>query len=73
MGLINFKKKNIFFLFVLFLNIFFLSLKKEKFKVKERAKTFNKIKVCICTYGKNENRYIREFIQHYEKYDVDKI
>ena len=33
----------------------------------------NKIKVCICTYGKNENLYIREFIQHYEKYDVDKI
>ena len=31
------------------------------------------IKICICTLGKNENKYIREFVQHYEKYDVDKI
>jgi len=34
---------------------------------------YNKIKVCVCTLGKNENRYIREFVQHYEKYGVDKI
>lgn len=31
------------------------------------------IKVCICTLGKRENRYIREFIDHYNKYGVDKI
>jgi len=34
---------------------------------------YNKIKVCVCTLGKNENRYIKEFVQHYEKYGVDKI
>lgn len=33
----------------------------------------NKLKVCVCTLGKNENRYIKEFVQHYEKYGVDKI
>ena len=31
------------------------------------------IKVCVCTLGRNENRYIREFVSHYEKYGVDKI
>ena len=34
---------------------------------------YNKIKVCLCTPAKEENRYIREFVQHYEKYGVDKI
>ena len=31
------------------------------------------IKVCLCTIGRDENRYIREFVSHYEKYGVDKI
>ena len=31
------------------------------------------LKVCICTIGKLENLYIREFVQHYKKYGVDKI
>ena len=30
-------------------------------------------KVCICTIGKNENRYIREFNEYYKKFGVDKI
>ena len=33
----------------------------------------NKLKVCICTLGKKENKYIREFVSHYRKYGVDKI
>ena len=32
-----------------------------------------KFKVCVCTLGKKENRYIREFVEHYKKYGVDKI
>lgn len=32
-----------------------------------------KNRICICTLGKEENRYIREWVQHYEKYGVDKI
>ena len=31
------------------------------------------LKVCVCTMGRDENRYIREFVNHYEKYGVDKI
>ena len=34
---------------------------------------FTKTKVCVCTPVKEENRYIREFIQHYKKYGVDKM
>jgi len=31
------------------------------------------IKVCICTIGKEENRYIREFVSFYKKLGIDKI
>ena len=30
-------------------------------------------KVCLCTLGKQENRYIREFVLYYKKLGVDKI
>ena len=62
--IINYKREKYFFILkvIIIIYIVFLILIKK-----------SKIKVCICTYGKNENRYIREFIQHYEKYDVDKI
>ena len=33
----------------------------------------NNTKVCICTLGKNENKYITEFVDHYKNYGVDKI
>lgn len=33
----------------------------------------NNIKICICTLGKKENKNIREFIQHYENYEIDQI
>ena len=33
----------------------------------------SKLKVCICTLGKDENRYIREFVEYYKNYGVDKI
>ena len=36
----------------------------------------NKIKntkVCLCTNGKKENLYVREYVQHYINYGVDKI
>ena len=33
----------------------------------------NNLKVCVCTLGKNENRYIREFVELYHNYSVDKI
>ena len=35
-------------------------------------KKFN-IQVCVCTCGKKENKYAREFVEHYKRYEVDKI
>lgn len=38
------------------------------------SKIFNdKIKICLCTLAKNENKYIVEFIEHYKNYGIDKI
>jgi len=34
---------------------------------------YKKIKVCICTIGKNENKYAKEFVEYYRRYRVDKI
>ena len=34
---------------------------------------YKKIKVCICTIGKNENKYVKEFVEYYKRYRVDKI
>ena len=67
---------------LLFLIIFFyININKmdiNKIEINKINKTkiqFNKkdIKICICTIGKQENKYIREFIQYYEKYGIDKI
>lgn len=33
----------------------------------------NDKKICLCTVGKLENRYIREFVEFYIKFGVDKI
>ena len=33
----------------------------------------DKLKVCLCTIGKLENLYVREYVSHYIKYGVDKI
>ena len=33
----------------------------------------NLLKVCLCTIGKKENKYVKEFVEYYKKYGVDKI
>ena len=38
-----------------------------------KTKLFKESKVCICTLGKRENLYIREYIEHYLNYGVNKI
>ncbi len=38
-----------------------------------KSKKVKELKVCLCTLGKNENRYIREFVSFYKNYNVDKI
>ena len=57
-------KKKFFLINISFLILVYYQIYKNKNK---------SIKVCICTLGKNENRYIIEYIKHYEKYGIDKI
>ena len=62
------KLKYIFFLIkykIILLNIFILF----SFEIS----ISNDINICICTIGKLENLYVREYISHYKKYGVDKI
>lgn len=54
------KKAKVFILLFLFASFFYLKL-------------FNTIKVCLCTIGKKENLYAREYVQHYINKGVDKI
>ncbi len=57
------------FLFALYIFLFKYSNKFKLIKI-ERA---NNLKVCVCTLGKNENRYIKEFVELYKNFSVDKI
>lgn len=49
----------------------FTNIKEIKSEIK--GKDLKNLKVCVCTLAKLENRYIREFVEHYKKYGVDKI
>ena len=46
---------------------FFLILSLNSFDYKKN------IKICLCTVGKEENKYIIEFVEHYQRYGIDKI
>ena len=67
--MLNLLQKNLFFKFIIIIIIVSLTLY-SLFKDIYRT---NHIKVCLCTLGKNENRYIKEYVEHYKKYGVDKI
>ena len=56
-------------LFILYIYLLDYSNKIVLFK---SYKIYN-MKVCVCTLGKNENLYIKEFVEHYKKYGIDKI
>ena len=47
---------------IIYLTYFLISLK-----------TFNNIRVCICTIGKKENLYAKEFVEYYKKMGINKI
>ena len=73
---LNINKKIILkfiFLFSLILLIKKYLFYNKLFKKKNIINKTKTIKICICTTGKKENRYIREFLTFYEKYGIDKI
>ena len=71
-----FDNSKIIFIFIiisLFLILDYLQRSHGKNSILNKSNDINDIKVCVCTLAKLENKYIREFVQHYEKYGVDKI
>ena len=71
--------KNFLILLIIF---FFLTISynesHKKFYNSKKGSSYNinnpnNIKLGICTLGKNENKYIKEFITHYKELGVDKI
>ena len=62
--------KKLFLLFFLFILYFSIFIKKNILYKNEKE---TKTKICICTIAKEENLYIREYIEHYKKYGVNKI
>ena len=72
-----FKEKKIYLIKIslIIFTLLFLEMKLIKSIIQKFLKINyqRNIKVCLCTPGKNENLYIREFINHYINYGVDKI
>ena len=53
--------------------LFCLTIRIYEFNLTKSDTNKEDYRVCVCTLGKKENRYIREFVEHYKKYGVDKI
>ena len=59
---------------ILFVKIIFILVLLIWCFIKRQILPLNqKLKVCLCTPVKKENLYIKEFIEHYKSYNVDKI
>ena len=65
----NYFNKNVKIKYIL---IFLLLIIYLIFIFKKSSNSY-KGKVCICTIAKEENKYIREWTEHYKNYGVDKI
>jgi len=69
---INYLKSCVFSKFFIFILYIYLLDYSNKNEILRKYKASN-LKVCVCTLGKEENRYIKEFVEHYKNYGVDKI
>jgi len=58
----NFRFKLIIILLIIFVFIGSIKFQREIFN-----------RVCMCAIAKEENKYIKEFVDHYKNYDIDKI
>ena len=61
-----FNKKRVL-LFIFLILIILILVVSTKFKFAKSNK------ICICTLGKNENKYAREFVEFYQNIGIDKI
>lgn len=62
---------NIYFPFFIKIIMLFINIHLLLSKLNEKQPI--KMNVCICTIGKMENKYIREYVEYYKKFQVDKI
>jgi hypothetical protein len=62
------KKKNYSIKFVFLLSIILII-----FIAFKNIEKIENLKVCLCTVGKEENLYVREYVTHYKNYNLDKI
>ena len=60
--MIKFKKSSAIILNIITIVIYIFKIKKQKLN-----------KICLCAVAKEENKYVREFVEHYKNYDIDKI
>ena len=70
--IINKIKLNVLPKIFLFVSFFYSLNYLKKIKLLQNYR-LNNLKVCICTLGKDENKYITEFVEHYKNYGIDKI
>ena len=63
--------KKIFKIFFSFLLNFLIIIFFYKFKYIKSDK--NKLKVCLCVIGKNENLYVKEYVEYYKKLGYNNI
>ena len=67
-----------YILFFIISSLLFLSYNKNLFHKIIRSISSDdintlKTKICLCTVGKKENKYIKEYVEHYKAFGVDKI
>ena len=68
------RKKNVTFKFIHIQIILIFCLSFLYFLIFKKGKnTLSSLRVALCTMGKKDNLYIREYIKHYRKLGVDKI
>ena len=65
----------LYFLFLLFYLYFHLKIKKNVLKIpfSQESPGKNDTKICICTLGKEENLYVREYLEHYFNLGINKV
>ena len=63
----TFDKNKLFSLFLLIIILFFIEI------YNYNMINDTKVTICLCTLGKRENKYIREFVDYYRNIGVDKI
>jgi hypothetical protein len=67
---LNFKIIHLFKIIIILILIFISKIIKKEII---ESRIIENTKICICTPAKDENRYLKEYVEHYKNYGVDKI